>query len=40
MTGRHPAAPIHSIVLSDGDNMSLTHHLRAIATAHVTNEDP
>lgn len=33
-------AMIHAIVPCDGDNMSLTHHLRAIATPRVTNEDP
>lgn len=40
MTGSLSEALIHMIVLGDGDNMSLTHHLRAIATARVTNEDP
>lgn len=40
MTDPLSEALIHAIVLVDGDNMSLTHRLRAIATACVTNEDP
>lgn len=40
MTRPLSEALVHAIILGDGDNMSLTHHLRAIATARVTNEDP
>lgn len=40
MTGPVSRALIHTVVLVDGDDMSLTHHLRAIAAARVTNEDP